>query len=258
MRLLYPCDEFDQKQPDPTYQDEYIAVQATGTACSLYSVEEAEVGLFKPRPNFFKDEQVIYRGWMLTQQGYCNLHQFVANKGGHLATSIEQYTHCHYLPNWYPLCKEFTPQTIFCNVDSDFKSILAGLHWDRYFVKDYVKSLTTNRGSVANHIDEIYEIIEGIKKFRGSIEGGVCIRQFEQLRPETEERYFVFQGKVFARDGIIPPLVEVVSARINSPFFSIDTVLNADGELRLIELGDGQVSDIKKWKASEFVKIFMD
>jgi len=79
------------------------------------------------------------------------------------------------------------------------------------------------------------------------VEGGVCIRKFEELLPETEERYFVLQGKAFARCGDVPALVNEIAGRISSPFFSVDTVFAASGELRLIELGDGQVSDRKQW-----------
>ncbi len=79
------------------------------------------------------------------------------------------------------------------------------------------------------------------------------MRQFEELRPDSEERYFVFKQKAFARDGAVPEIVERIATRINSPFFSVDIVLAANGVPRLIELGDGQVSDRKKWDADRFV-----
>jgi hypothetical protein len=87
-------------------------------------------------------------------------------------------------------------------------------------------------------------------------EGGVCVRRFESLLPNTEERYFVFKGTAYGRDGLVPDLVDKIAAAIDSPFFSVDTVLSADGDLRLIELGDGQVSDRKLWSAETFAKMF--
>lgn len=256
MRLLYPCDDYDKKQPDATYQEEYIAAKAIGIDCSLYSVENFELGNLRPSPAFLAGEEVVYRGWMLTPSSYSDMYSSIKSKGGNPITSTNQYRHCHYLPEWYNTCKEFTPETIFCDKNSDFNLILSNCNWEKFFVKDYVKSLTTHRGSIAQKISEIPEIIQLIEKFKGHIEGGICIRQFENLVPETEERYFVFKGKAFSRNGIVPTIVEKIASRIDSPFFSVDIISNTHGELRLIELGDGQVSDCKKWHPNDFVKIF--
>lgn len=257
MRLLYPCDDFDKTQPSEIYREEYLAAKSVGLSCSLYSVEDFELGSLKPRPVFSTDEEVIYRGWMLTPSLYSELYLSIRSKNGKPITSPEQYRHCHYLPEWYGSCVSFTPKTIFCDRNSDFKSILSKYVWDKYFVKDYVKSLTTSRGSVAQTVAEIHEIIELIEKFKGCIEGGICIREFENFVAETEERYFIFKGRPFARDGIVPTIVEEVALRVESPFFSVDIIANPQGELRLIELGDGQVSDLKKWSPADFVKIFL-
>ncbi len=258
MRLLYPCDPFEKKKPDEAYEEEFNAAAAAGLACSLYSAEDFELGEFKPRPPLIEGEEVIYRGWMLTPENYARLQSAVEGKGGRMLTTSGQYRHCHYLPEWYSLCKELTPKTLFLNRDADFSAELAGLGWQGYFVKDHVKSLTTSRGSVAKTAGEVAEIVALIEKFRGQVEGGVCIREFEALRHETEERYFVFKRKTFARDGVVPEIVDRIAACIDSPFFSIDIVLSAKGEPRLIELGDGQVSDRKKWPAPRFVDMFSD
>jgi ATP-grasp domain, R2K clade family 3 len=255
MRLLYPCDPFEKKKPDEAYEEEFAAAQAAGLACSLYCAEDFELGEFKPRPLFAEGEEIIYRGWMLTPLRYADLQAAIESRGGKLLTTAGQYRHCHYLPEWYPLCGDVTPKTIFLDRDADFSSALAGQGWSAYFVKDYVKSLTTSRGSVAQTVDEIAEIVALIEKFRGQVEGGVCVRQFEDLIPDSEERYFVFKKRAFAREGAVPEIVERIAARIDSPFFSVDMVLASNGTLRLIELGDGQVSDKKKWAADRFVEM---
>lgn len=253
MHLLYSCDPFEKKKPDDSYEEEFNAAQAAGLTCSLYSAEDFEIGEFKPHPPLTEGEEVVYRGWMLSPENYARLQSAVESKGGRMFTSPQQYRHCHYLPEWYSLCEDLTPRTIFLNKETDFPSALAGQAWQAYFVKDYVKSLTTSRGSVAKTVEEVEEIVALIEKYRGQIEGGVCIREFEALSPETEERYFVFKGKAFARDGVLPEIVERIAARIDSPFFSVDIVLSIEGEPRLIELGDGQVSDRKKWPVPRFV-----
>ena len=256
MRLLYPCDPFDKKMPDEAYLEEYAAAQTAGFSCSLYSAEDLELGEFKPRPLLTEGEEVIYRGWMLTPDKYAHLQSAIERKGGLAFTNVDQYRRCHYLPEWYSLCEDVTPKTIILARDADFAAELANQEWSAYFVKDYVKSLTTSRGSIAKTVEEVTEIVSLIEKYRGQIEGGVCVRQFEELRADTEERYFVFKKRAFGRGGRVPEIVEQIAARIDSPFFSVDIVLTSDGTPRLIELGDGQVSDKKKWTADRFVEIF--
>ncbi|MDO2128204.1 ATP-grasp domain-containing protein, partial [Escherichia coli] len=50
----------------------------------------------------------------------------------------------------------------------------------------------------------------------------------------------------------VPPRVEQEAQRIDCPFFSVDVVESTNGELRLMELGDGQASDRKQWPAACF------
>lgn len=257
MRFLYPCDPFNKKKPDEAYEEDFIASQAAGLPCSLYSAEDFEQGEFKPHPSFSEDDEIIYRGWMLTPYNYQKLQNAIEAKGARALTTYAQYQHCHYLPEWYFLCEDFTPKTVFLSKDADFLSALLPFGWSTYFVKDYVKSLTTSRGSIAKNVAEVFEIVALIEKFRGQIEGGVCVREYENLLPETEERYFVFKRIAYARDGVVPEIVRIIASRIRSPFFSVDIVLNSDGHPRLIELGDGQVSDKKKWPADRFAEIFI-
>jgi hypothetical protein len=258
MRLLYPSDPFQKKNPDEKYAQEFLAAQGAGIPCSLYSAEDFESGIFKPRPPFLAGEELAYRGWMLTPAEFGQLKSAVENKDAHFLTSVEQYRRCHYLPEWYAICEEFTPKTVFLEKGDDYAAELSPLGWRAFFVKDYVKSLTTLRGSVAKTIDEIPEIIALIEKYRGQIEGGICIREYEEFRPETEERFFAFHGRAYSRNGVVPDVVNEIASRIDSPFFSIDIVERADGVPRLIELGDGQVSDAKKWETEHFVRIFLD
>lgn len=255
MHLLFPSDPFDKAIADEAYREEFEAAQALGLGCSLFSFEAFEAGEFKARPSLAVDEGVLYRGWMLAPDAYSRLHDKVSAVGGALITSPAQYKHCHYLPEWYPLCEAFTPETVFAARDADFAAALADKDWPAYFVKDHVKSLTTQRGSVAASPQEVAEVVALIEQYRGVLEGGACIRKFERLVAATEERYFVLHGRAYAREGDAPALAHELARRIDSPFFSADLVLSEDGALRLIELGDGQVSDRKNWSAEQFVSM---
>ncbi|MHA6194841.1 ATP-grasp domain-containing protein [Pseudomonas wadenswilerensis] len=78
------------------------------------------------------------------------------------------------------------------------------------------------------------------------------MRRREEYLEESERRYFVLQGQAHASEGEVPELVSECARVIDSPFFSVDVVLRSDGVLRLVELGDGQVSDRKEWSAQRF------
>lgn len=256
LQFIYPCDPLNKRQPDEEFQQEFQLAKSLGIFCSLYSDSDSAVGQFSPRPALVPGATVIYRGWMLNLSDYQRLDNQVKENGANLLTSPEQYQRCHHLPGWYEQCKTITPETYFFDADTDFSQALVSLNWPKYFVKDYVKSLTTLRGSVADSPEDVNEIVMQLMKYRGEVEGGICIRRFEALQEQTEERYFVYQGKAFARDGQIPEMVHQIAEKINSPFFSVDIVLSDCGQPRLIELGDGQVSDKKKWRLADFLAIF--
>lgn len=252
VHLLYPCDPFNKSAVDDAYAEEFAAVVAVGLPCSLFSFEDFESGTLRARPSLPVGVDVVYRGWMMTPEVYARLVDGVAASGARMKTKASEYRRCHYLPEWYSLCEAWTPETVVADKNADFVKLLHGKNWPAYFVKDYVKSLTTQRGSVSESPEGIADLVALIEQYRGSVEGGVCIRKFEQLHPETEERYFVLDQKAFSRDGNVPSLVAEVAERISSPFFSVDTVIDTDGRMRLIELGDGQVSDRKKWSPDQF------
>lgn len=258
MHILFPSDPFDKKIVDESYTVEYEALRTAGFKCLLFSPMDFDQGSFKPWPSLTPGERVLYRGWMLKSEEYKRLHVAISANDGVPLTTPDQYLACHYLPAWYPLFRDYTPETIFTSRDADFASVLAQHVWPAYFVKDYVKSLTTTRGSIASSAHEVEEIVSLIEQFRGEVEGGVCIRKYEELLPETEERYFVLNGKAYGRDGDVPALVHEIARHAVSLFFTVDVAMRADGILRLIELGDGQVSGLKQWSTDIFASMIVD
>lgn len=63
-----------------------------------------------------------------------------------------------------------------------------------------------------------------------------------------ERRFFVMRGRSFDADGgAIPDVVALAAERVASPFFSVDVAERRDRSVRIIEIGDGQVSDRKHW-----------
>lgn len=104
--------------------------------------------------------------------------------------------------------------------------------------------------------EEVATVLAEMKKFRGTIEGGICVRRFESFRKGTETRYFVIQGVPHASSDGVPDLIAECARRISSPFFSVDVAIREDGVERVVEIGDGQVSDLVGWDVNEFSKLW--
>jgi ATP-grasp domain, R2K clade family 3 len=256
MRILYPDDPLDQRMPDALFLPEHDAARARGFEASIFSFEEFERGRFTLRPPARPGETVLYRGWMLNLDGYARLTDALAPMSVRMTTSLESYGAAHHLPRWYPLVKELTAETLIFESDADFGTALAQLNWPGYFVKDYVKSLTTGAGSLVAAPENVAHVVSQLKKYRGEIEGGVCIRRREEYLADSERRYFVARGQAFSSDATpVPAIVQSCASRVASPFFSVDVARRLDGELRIIEIGDGQVSDRKEWSAPRFVEV---
>jgi ATP-grasp domain, R2K clade family 3 len=131
------------------------------------------------------------------------------------------------------------------------------LGWDAFFIKDYVKSVKTSQGSIVRDPSEIGSVVAEMQRLRGEIEGGICVRRVEPFITESEKRYFALRVRAYSADGKpVPDLVQEVASRIPSPFFSIDVIRRDDGLLRVVEVGDGQVSDLVGWSPEAFVAMW--
>lgn len=70
MHILYPCYPFNKKIPDDYYREECEAVMDAGLSTYLFSFEDFEMGIFNTLPPILFNDIVLYRGWMLTPEGY--------------------------------------------------------------------------------------------------------------------------------------------------------------------------------------------
>lgn len=254
--LLYPSDPLSRRTPDARFADEHAAAEAAGLACALLSSEDLDAGRVVARPALPDGGRVLYRGWMLRVPAYAALEAGVRGAGAGMVTTAADYERCHHLPGWLDRCRDVTAQTVVVADPAELPGVLAELSWPAYFVKDYVKSLTTTRGSVARSADEVLEVADLLAKYRGSLEGGVCLRAVEEYVPGSEARYFAVGKRAFGRDGAAPPgLVREVAERLDAPFASIDVAMRSDGTLRLVEVGDGQVSEKKSWELPALVRV---
>jgi ATP-grasp domain, R2K clade family 3 len=258
--FIFPSDYFKSKQVDSAYFEQFECLRSRRFETLVISLEALSSGTAKIFPNNPDCLKLVYRGWMLTPEDYLRLTDAVSSVGAELWISIDEYLSNHYLPNWYPLISDLTPETHFFTVDDDLESELIKLGWSGFFIKDYVKSLKTSIGSIINHPSEISQIVAEMRKFRGTIEGGICVRQVEDFSPETEQRYFAINGRSFSAspDTDIPDIVRSCASRINSKFFSVDVIDRRDGCKRIVEIGDGQVSGLVGWSVDRFTDLWSE
>jgi hypothetical protein len=80
--------------------------------------------------------------------------------------------------------------------------------------------------------EQVAAIVADMLRFRGSIEDGFCVRRVEGFLPEIERRSVVIDALPRATSGGVPWIVDA------------GVVLRAERELRIVEVGNGQVSDL--------------
>ena len=264
MHFIYPRDLAEPQKVEEIFRDETRLLQGGGHGVSLTDTDAFLSGAARFAPPL-PEGMVTYRGWMLTPTEYEALTTAVTRAGGTPQTTPAQYLDAHYLPRWYPRLSDLTPETVFFadadNVsEAEMVTKLQTLSWPAYFVKDWVKSHKTGRGSVLQNANELPDLLAEMRKYRGELEGGVCVRRFEEFAPGSETRYFVLRGQAFGPDANVP-VPEVVSdcaRRVSCLFFTVDVALRTDGVLRVVEIGDGQVSDLVGWTPERFAALWRD
>jgi ATP-grasp domain, R2K clade family 3 len=257
LHFLFPCDPANPSSPEEMFADQLSAFTDRGLSTSLFS--DAVLSETRPLRNIPSTCDVVYRGWMLKGAEHAALVRAIEQQGARAFTSNHEYLATHHLPNWYPLLSDLTPETRVYPENADLVAELRALDWGAYFLKDYVKSLKTTRGAVVRDPSEAPALISEMRNYRGEIEGGICVRRVEEFLPESEIRYFVLRGVGYsAFEGVpVPEIVRQCAERVPSKFFSVDVARRRDGALRVVEIGDGQVSDIVGWSPSAFAAMWV-
>jgi hypothetical protein len=239
------------------FADQWSALTHAGFTASLCS--DAVLAGTKPLRRVPQGAQVVYRGWMVKGEEYAALARAIEQCGANAFSGPKEYLAAHHLPNWYSLLADLTPETRVFPADADIVAELRTLGWGAYLLKDYVKSLKTARGSIVREPAEALAVIAEMREYRGEIEGGICVRRVEDFVPESEQRYFVVHGNGYAASegAPIPDVVQKCAERVPSKFFSVDVAHRRDGAIRVVEIGDGQVSDLVGWSATAFAAMWL-
>jgi hypothetical protein len=291
--ILFCESPLEANKVDEDFADQFLSAKQNGFETLIFnyedltSVDKFPVATKRIKP-IDKLEKVVYRGWMLTPKQYSILYNDLLSKNYQLINTVEEYQNCHYLPDSLKFITSRTPKTVFEKFD-DPSSIDNLIEKSRVFgqspviIKDYVKSEKHDWNTAcfvenASKTDKLRQTIENLLKLRGeNLNVGIVIREFVALNdltihsksgmPLTEEYRLFFCNKKligiydYWEEGEYklskPDTTEFenIATKIDSNFFSMDIARQKNGELIIIELGDGQVAGLPdKTNRNDFYK----
>lgn len=262
MLLLLPSDPLDPRRPDEHLQAEAAAARELGVPVALVDHDALTRGrdedVLRRVP---ADTDAVYRGWMLRSEQYTALDRLLRARDVTLRTSPEQYRRAHELPGWAGPLAEVTPRSAWTTgPDLDaFDACCAQIGPGPAVLRDFSKSLKHHWDEAAwipdcGDRERARAVARRFLELRGDdLVGGLVVRAFETF-VSAEARTWWVDGRCVlvgahpdAPDDEPPapdlteiaPLVETLAL----PFVTVDVVLRDDGRWRVVELGDGQVSD---------------
>jgi ATP-grasp domain, R2K clade family 3 len=265
--LLIPADVLQPRRADDHFADEARAARAAGLEVALVdhdalSTTDASGRAVVRVPEPATGGVAVYRGWMLRSEQYEEFAQVLAQRNIVLRTSPDQYRRAHELPGWYPALADVTPASVW-TVDDEpdgFTRACAALGPGPAVLRDYTKSMK-HYWQEAAFIPDLadttvaWAVASRFRQLRDDdFTGGFVLRRFE--------RFVGAEARTWWVDGVCrligphpdtphddPPVdldVSVIAplvAQLRLPFVTVDLARRADGAWRVIELGDGQVSD---------------
>ncbi|GGP01427.1 hypothetical protein GCM10010992_01750 [Cloacibacterium rupense] len=291
--ILFCESPFQTNKVDEDFEDQFISAKENGFETLLFNFEDlTSADRFSIATKRIKQNEelvkVIYRGWMLTPNQYSILYNDLLTKNFKLINNAEEYQNCHYLPDSLKFIENRTPKTVFEKFENE-TSIDKLIEKSKAFgqkaviLKDYVKSEKHDWETAcfvadASDTDKLKKSITKLVELRDKyLNEGIAVREFVELNdltihsksgmPLTEEYRLFFCNKKLV--GIYdyweegeyklskPDTTEFekIAKQVESNFFSMDIARQKNGELIIIELGDGQVAGLPdKIDRNEFYK----
>lgn len=278
--FLFSQNPLNKNTCDFDYEEEFIEAEQLGCPTGLLDIDNIKPDL----KQYDIITRIIYRGWMLTPENYRQLYDKLSQNSHYLINTPEQYNYCHLIPKWYDDFKDITPLTIWSEDISDESvlNMLESFGDKALIVKDYVKSRKHEWYEAcyipkASDKENAMKVIHTFLERQGeNLIGGLVLREFVDLQftgyhPQSgmklsaEYRAFFLCGKLICiidywDTGVTEyrlnndeyKWLSSLASRVNSTFFTIDIAREINGELIVMELGDGQVSGLQGWTAKQF------
>ena len=262
--IIFPSSYFSDDRPDEDLKSEYAAAVETGLfETVLFSNDKwfsDEKLVLNNAPN--EPQYAVYRGWMMKPELYRKFYEKLREKNIRLLTMPSAYEKFHIFPNIYPELENDTAKMLVFPNSKNIDPEKIKSEFSKFMVKDFVKSVKGTDfpkyfdSSVTR--EEFDRQMELFCELRGSLyTGGICIKEFLELKKydgfTNEFRVFYINNKTasVSRNSMQPPytpeppekLIEKY-AKLDSPFYTVDYAQTQDGEWKIIEAGDGQVSGL--------------
>ncbi|MFG2054444.1 ATP-grasp domain-containing protein [Micromonospora sp. NPDC048930] len=262
--LLFPADPLRPRRPDPHFAPEADAARAAGAPVALIDHDLLAAGGDPARavaavrtPGW-----AVYRGWMLSSDRYAALTEALAARDVHLWTTPERYRRAHELPGWYAALAAVTPASAW-TAGSDraaFDEARRALGPGPAVLRDHVKSAKHHWHEAAFVPDladgaAAWRVATRLRELRqDDFAGGFVLRRFEPFTGAEVRTWWIGGRCVLAgahpdtpeqppEGGPDLSLPAAAVAALDLPFVTVDLARRTDGRWRVIELGDGQVSD---------------
>lgn len=208
---------------------------------------------------------VWYRGWMLTSAEYAAMASLLKARGTLLLTHPEDYRRAHELPGWHDTFAGLTPQSVWRPLSpgedpGDLGELVRPLHGGPGIIKDYVKSRKHEWNEACfvpdlKNLSSLRGIVAKMLALQDDfLAGGLVVREYEPYDGDGEARVWWVDGEP-ALVGPHPdspevepdPQLDSVAPAVRTlgcRFITTDLACREDGVWRVVEVGDGQVSDL--------------
>lgn len=260
MLFLFPADVVRPRRADEHFAGEAAAAREAGHDVAVID-HDALAGGGDPAAAVARvpggRDDAVYRGWMLSAPAYARFADALAGRGVRLRTDAEQYRRAHELPGWYAGLAEVTPFTAWTTGTdrAGFDRARAALGEGPAVLRDYSKSMK-HYWHEAAYIPEVadaehaWTVARRMAELRGDdFAGGFVLRRFESFTGAEVRTWWVggrcrlVTAHPDTPDERPPGDLDIPPLSPSLPFVTIDLARRADGVWRVIELGDGQVSD---------------
>ncbi|MFI6227427.1 ATP-grasp domain-containing protein [Micromonospora echinospora] len=263
MLLLVPADPLRPHRPDQHFAPEATTAREAGVPVVAVDHDALSRGDTDAALRRLTGEgEAVYRGWMLRAERYTAFAEALAARRVFLRTGSEQYRRAHELPGWYPALASVTPATTWTSGDGReaFDRARAELGDGPAVLRDYCKSMKHHWNEAAfipdlADAENAWRVARRFRELRADdFVGGFVLRRFERFT-SAEVRTWWRDGRCVlvgphpdtpdrppATDPDLTTLAPLVAA-LGLPFVTVDLARRDDDAWRVVELGDGQVSD---------------